>query len=458
MISDLLYTPHTLPEQMASVEEKAKDYEATSARMDPWFTTATTAIDIIKKFIADRKLIIYGGTAVDYALRLRGDNIYPDEALALPDLDFYSPNSVSDAYDLARILYTAGFTSARAINALYVITMRVDIGDNHFLADVSYVPPSIFETLPTIIYEGMRCIDPIFQKIDFHSCLAFPFDNPPREVIFEKWAKYVTRFNKMHHHYPTPPHKHVECFPIVTHDILPDVLLGGLGAYAAYYTRYITDNPAVPAMIKATFKHVDGQVTYNADRIIMLSDDLAKCEAALDSPEYYRAYINIMPKHLRGIMNGVTTEIYSSENKLVCYTEPVPGVKCVSVQWMLLQFLTLAHTTNDANLKSTYYAYYESSMLMIKSDELRLASLQPEKAQAEINRSPFQLNINMYGSDNISPAYEIAINRVKADQSKPYDQTPTPRGYYPARGNSPSTFDYNNPWFMKDGQRDTNKK
>lgn len=458
MISDLLYTPRSISEQMAAVEARAKDYEATSARMDPWFTTATTAIDIIKKFIVDRGLIIYGGTAVDYALRLHGDNIYPDEALALPDLDFYSPNSVADAYDLARILYTAGFTSARAINALYVITMRVDIGDNHFLADVSYVPPSIFETLPTITYEGMRCIDPIFQKIDFHSCLAFPFDNPPREVIFEKWAKYVTRFNKMHHHYPTPPHEHVVKFPSVTHNILPNTLLGGLGAYAAYYTRYATENPTTPNMIFAKFTQRDNQVTYTANKIIMLSDALVECEPAIDTPEYYRAYINIMPKHLRGTINGVTTEIYSSENKLVCCAVPLPGVKCVSVQWMLLQFLTMAHTAADPLLKSTYYAYYESTMLMIKGDEMRLASLKPDEATAKITDSPFQLNINIYGTKNISPAYEIAVNRIKADQSKPYDQTPTPRGYYPARGNPPSVFDYNNPWFMKDGSRDTDKK
>ena len=148
-------TFENIKNSMSKVEEKDKVYEKISSEYDPQYKPALDAVSIIKKFIADKQLIIYGGTAVDYALRLHGDSIYPDEMLDIPDLDFYSPDSVRDAYELATILYEAGYTSARAIPAMYVITMRVDIADNHFLADISYVPPEVFKTLPTREYEGM---------------------------------------------------------------------------------------------------------------------------------------------------------------------------------------------------------------------------------------------------------------------------------------------------------------
>jgi hypothetical protein len=141
----------------------------------------------VKEFIRKKKLIIYGGTAIDFALRLKGDKIYPDESLSVADLDFFSPNSVEDAYELADMLYNKGYKEARSIVALHVITMRVDMGDNHFIADISYIPRDVYDKIPYLTYDGMRIVHPDFQKIDLHSSLSFPYDNTPMEVIFHRW-------------------------------------------------------------------------------------------------------------------------------------------------------------------------------------------------------------------------------------------------------------------------------
>src|SRR5581483_6869402 len=114
------------------VEASAKKYELISTKLDPQYDLVVKAVPLVKNFIAERGLIIYGGTAIDYALRLHGSCIYPDEQLAIPDLDMYSKDSVSAAYDLADILFAAGYKDVRVIRATYVRTMRVDIGDNHF--------------------------------------------------------------------------------------------------------------------------------------------------------------------------------------------------------------------------------------------------------------------------------------------------------------------------------------
>ncbi len=170
--------------------------------LDPQTTPTKKAIAITKKFIADRRLVCYGGTALDYAARLQGGRIYDDEKLALPDLDFYSADPLKDARDLADILYLDGYEEARVINALHVGTFRVDCGGNHFIADVSYFP--IIESLKVVTYEGFRVVHPDYQRLDTHSSLSFIYDNPPREVAFARVSKDIERFNIINALYPLP--------------------------------------------------------------------------------------------------------------------------------------------------------------------------------------------------------------------------------------------------------------
>lgn len=174
--------------------------------LDPYTTQTKKAIELTKKFIADRELVCYGGTALDYAARLQGGRIYDDEKLALPDLDFYSADPLRDARDLADILYKDGYEDARVINALHVGTFRVDCGSNHFVADVSYCP--IISKLRTLKYEGFRVVHPDYQRLDMHSSLSFVYDNPPREVAFARVSKDVERFNIINSLYPLPSSGH----------------------------------------------------------------------------------------------------------------------------------------------------------------------------------------------------------------------------------------------------------
>lgn len=189
---------------MQNILDNIKSYKLLVSEHTPLYESILDAIDIVKEFITSRRLIVYGGTAIDYALRLKGDAIYTDDMLKVPDLDFYSPTHTQDAYDLADILYQAGYTDARAIVALHSETFRVDIGDNNFIADISYCDPDIFKKLPTVNYNNMRVISPYFQYIDLHKSLSLPLANVPYEVIFERWKKDVERFEKLYTAYGSP--------------------------------------------------------------------------------------------------------------------------------------------------------------------------------------------------------------------------------------------------------------
>lgn len=180
---------------------ECKLYEAIASKQDLMFDKQEEANEIVKSFVRERGLILYGGEAIDGALRELGSFLYAEGTI--PDYDFFSANTVEDAYDLADTLYAAGFEEARALRGMHFSTMRVDAGANHFVADLSYIPRDLFENMPTIIHEGIRGVHPSYQRTDVHRALSLPYVESPREAIFNRLTKDIARFNLINKYYPT---------------------------------------------------------------------------------------------------------------------------------------------------------------------------------------------------------------------------------------------------------------
>ena len=64
-------------------------------------TSAKEIIDIVEAFLRSRKRICYGGTAINNILPPH-DQFY-NRAIELPDYDFFSPEPLKDAKELANI-------------------------------------------------------------------------------------------------------------------------------------------------------------------------------------------------------------------------------------------------------------------------------------------------------------------------------------------------------------------
>lgn len=159
----------------------------------------TSALKLVKKFIIDRKLIITGGMAIDFALRLKGDKLYDDDQL--PDYDVYSPNHTKDAYEMGKILCEKKFTNVTCIPALHITTMKVRI-DFENVMDLTYCPENIYKYVPTLSYNDIRFVHPWWQMMDQHRSLSLPFENPGQEVIFHRWKKDMIRYDKLYSYYP----------------------------------------------------------------------------------------------------------------------------------------------------------------------------------------------------------------------------------------------------------------
>lgn len=161
-------------------------------------TKLNNLLEIIREFIIKKELIIYGGIAIDYALRLKGNKIYSD--YEHPDFDVFSSNHTGDCHEIVDKLYAMGYRNVSAIRAKHPQTMRVRC-DFLSILDISYVPKSVFEKLPILKYNGVAFIDPIYQRMDMHLSLCLPFSGFPENITW-RWDKDIKRFNILNKYYP----------------------------------------------------------------------------------------------------------------------------------------------------------------------------------------------------------------------------------------------------------------
>jgi len=422
---------------LAEVTENGKSMENLVATFDPLYDDTMGAIDIVTDFITKHNLILYGGTAIDYALRLKGEKIYPDDSLKVPDLDFYSPNSVKHSYELADLVYAKGYTGARAITATHPTTQRVDMGDNHWIADISYRPREIFDKIPYLEYNGMRISHPDFQRIDQHSALAFPYDDAPREVITARWNKDITRFNILANSYPIVAEGPEITPRKVTVDGLNGSVFTGFAAYAIVYNEFLREMKAtgetsweliIPAFASAdatsiTFDTLDQRcdvVHFNPQKLV---DSLGLTDVAR-----YEHYINLLLGRVEGKMgSGTQVVIYNTYGKLITVNS-VEGfapkkLRITNIQFLMKYFLSMYFVTKDSpKTSSTYLRRYTSLLEMIRiigengltEGSITLPSVVP------------------YGSVNITDAGTNALNYLYHDlRGDPLQ--PKPTNYYPSR-------------------------
>lgn len=472
-----------------------KKFKNLHINYDPDYDSIIKSIDIVKKFIIRKELIIYGGTAIDYALRLKGDCIYPDEMLQIPDLDFYSPDSVNDAYELADILYNSGFKEARTIGALYIRAMRVDIINNNWIADITYVPPEIFNKLPVLKYEGMKIIHPHFQKIDQHISLSLPFMNPSIGFdIFNRWCKDVSRYNILSKYYPIESAKNMDDpinveFPIK----YLTCCLHGFAAYAAIYKSFEQLKSAVekcigkinPQVVKLDKTIIKSELIINKSKKTFSIPTLNKtlelfnidADGLLKSMDvvnikHHSAYINLQFDYYVGAeLNDQIVKVYSTKNKLINVAET--SLDGGVIRFSSIQFLMawcLSNRQIDIKYSNTYNNYYISLQNMIKCseilfDDLYLSAKSNKNIKESIDNlakwNPFYPNINVYGdkNNNYSDVYfrlrnmmDRSLANRDATKLEKIDCIKVPTNYHPHKGNEHASFDYNNKWFKKDGK------
>ena len=188
--------------------EKRSDKKAASAPL------VKNIINEVEFFLKKKKLICYGGTAINNILP-EYDQFY-DKSLEIPDYDFYSPNALKDAKELADIYYSKGFIDVEAKSGVHHGTFKVYV---NFIAvaDITQLDNDLFKTIKkeSISVNGILYCPPNFLRMAMYLELSRPKGDVSR------WEKVLKRLLLLNKHHPI---KHPKCNEINFQRSMEDTL------------------------------------------------------------------------------------------------------------------------------------------------------------------------------------------------------------------------------------------
>lgn len=152
------------------------------------------ALNIVKNYIIDHKLIIVGGMAIHLILQTKNLKLYDDHNI--PDYDVYSDEFIYHADKLSNLLCSNKLPNISMIPAIHNTTIRVKMS-GYTVFDITYIPKNLINKIPTVNFLDFKLIDPNYQKIDQYNSLSFLFEiTGPTHNIFHRFKKDIDR-NKL---------------------------------------------------------------------------------------------------------------------------------------------------------------------------------------------------------------------------------------------------------------------
>jgi hypothetical protein len=152
-------------------------------------------IGIVEDFIKVKNLICYGGTAINNILPLE-DQFY-DKDVEIPDYDFFTPDALSDAKELADLYYKNGYTDVEAKSGQHHGTYKVFV---NFIpvADLTQIPKEIYAAIKkdSVRVSGILYAAPNFLRMSMYLELSRPAGD------ISRWEKVLKRLSLLNKNYP----------------------------------------------------------------------------------------------------------------------------------------------------------------------------------------------------------------------------------------------------------------
>lgn len=230
-------------------------------------------LTIVEDFIIKKKLVCYGGTAINNILP-RYAQFYKRD-IEIPDYDFFSANALEDAKELADTYYKKGYTDVEAKSGVHYGTFKVFV---NFIpiADITYLHSDIYKSIlkDSILIAGIRYAPPDYLRMSMYLELSRPAGDVSR------WEKVSKRLAIMNKYFPMKLEKNCytvdftkkmnmklkeeEKLHLTMRDIFIDngsVFFGGYSTHL--YAKYMSENKK---------KLVDSIPDFD-----VISDDIEKC-------------------------------------------------------------------------------------------------------------------------------------------------------------------------------------
>ena len=152
-------------------------------------------IEIVEEFLKKKKLLCYGGTAINNILPKHAQ--FYNKDYEIPDYDFYSYDALNHAKELADVYYAAGYENVEAKSGVHEGTFKVFV---NFIpmADITSLHKELFDSLlsQSISVAGIHYVPPDFLRMGMYLELSRPAGDTSR------WEKVLKRLNLLNKHQP----------------------------------------------------------------------------------------------------------------------------------------------------------------------------------------------------------------------------------------------------------------
>jgi len=155
-------------------------------------------IQILESFLIKKKLICYGGTAINNILPKYAQ--FYDRDIEVPDYDFFSMNALEDAKELTDIFYSAGYLETEAKSGVHKGTYKVFV--NYIpMADITQLHPAIYRSIQrdAISVAGIKYAPPNYLRMSMFLELSRPAGDVSR------WEKVLKRLTLLNRYHPLKP-------------------------------------------------------------------------------------------------------------------------------------------------------------------------------------------------------------------------------------------------------------
>ena len=395
-------------------------------------------IEIVEMFIVKKKAICYGGTAINNILP-KNMQFY-NKKIDLPDYDFYSPNALEDAKELADIYNKNGFDYVETKTGQHHGTYKVYV---NFIpiADVTFLPNEIYNALikDTIKINGILYAPPNYLRMAMYLELSKPAGDISRwEKVYKRLTllnKYygITKLNCNNIKFQRPGENMNYNISSKVYSIIKDTLINQgvvfFGGYALFlYSKYtpskkkkINDIPDFDVIAK------------NAKEVaIILKERLEEENIKEVSIKTYSPIGEIIPEHYElKVGVDIVVFIYSPQGCHSYNTIKINKkiIKVASIETMLTFYLAFLYTSKkyynnflDRNLCIANYLFdLQRKNRLNKKGILKRFSIScygHQQTLAELRAEKYQKYIELKNTKNKKEYDEWFLNYTPTNNSK----------------------------------------
>lgn len=379
---------------MLTLPNNEKVYQYVVYKQNIIYDKLSAGFKIVEDYIKQHKLILVGGMAIDYALKLKGSKLYEENTL--PDYDCFSVDFYKDAYKLGKILCESKLTGIDAIGARHLTTFKVRL-EFEPMADITYISKNIYDKLPTLNYNGYVIIHPWYQMINQHHALCNPFRNAPTEVFAQRWKKDMKRYDMLYEFYPLEFKQEKNQFDVCDIDLntLKNTCICGITAFC-YWINYCKENGMkFDVDIGTIFNKTESKLTVSCvfNKISILTDNIEIVESMIGERKYYNSYIDIISRRCEvKTPDNIILEVFDNYGNMVS-AHKTEHFYVANLQHCMLMLMCNFLLSAKSEIYGTCYLVCREMIKWSKSDPKHMKLLFP--------------SIETFGSANFSENHVI---------------------------------------------------